>query len=245
MIIPQSVETAPSPLTDGPPQRLLPLPQDWNHPYGSRGLLRPLALTTSAFCAGKGEGRPCRNGRKRSTRTQRPNNTHHWLPDPGRHDDRRARSPCIHQKYTWDLCRTSDLHRGNLGFRIFHERGRKRVELAPAYGVSSAIGSSVSRALEFPIGGQSDTARIGAGHWREQARSCGLDERETLAAVKDVAGRLPDAFAQARIKCRNQDENKAQEQVGRRAEQALKHVQARAKALGQKLAGRRDRGLGR
>ncbi len=100
---------------------------------------------------------------------------------------------------TWMLAH-SDLHRGNLGLLISHpEDGPKQVRIAPAYDVSSAAGTNLSSRLEFPIAHQADTTKIGMPQWVTHAKSCAIDETQTLLAVSEVAQALPDAFAQARI----------------------------------------------
>ena len=130
---------------------------------------------------------------------------------------------------TWMLGH-GDLHRGNLGFRVSAPgEGPKRVSVAPAYDVSSAVGTPYSNELVLGIGGQQQPAKVRPGSWREHARSCGLDAAQTLDVVADVAARLPDAFANARRICAAQDENREKGSVATRTEKTARHVQARAR----------------
>ena len=126
---------------------------------------------------------------------------------------------------TWMLGHR-DLHRGNLGFRVSAPgEGPKRVSVAPAYDVSSAVGTPYSNEMVLGIGGQQQPAKVRPGSWREHARSCGLDAAQTLDVVADVAARLPDAFADARRICAAQDENREKGSVATRTEKTARHVQ--------------------
>ena len=130
---------------------------------------------------------------------------------------------------TWMLGH-GDLHRGNLGFRVSAPgEGPKRVSVAPAYDVSSAVGSPYSNELVLGIGGQRHPAKVKPGSWREHARTCGLDAARTRDAVADVAARLPDAFADAKRICAAQDENREKDSVAARTEKTARHVRARAR----------------
>ena len=124
----------------------------------------------------------------------------------------------------------SDLHRGNLGFNVSKRGdGEKRVAVAPAYDVSSAVGTHLERRLEFPIAGQGDCSKIGVRHWAAHARACKVDVDQTLLAVAEVAEALPDAFADAIQAGKVNHENLEQAVVDRRSEATLKHVAARSR----------------
>ena len=122
----------------------------------------------------------------------------------------------------------ADLHRGNLGYRVSAPGdGPKRVSLAPAYDVSTAIGTKLSKDLTFGIAGQRSPAEIGAPQWKAHAARCGIDAERTLAAVAEVAAALPEAFAQARIEASAEDVNADQAAVDRRAERTLAYLENR------------------
>lgn len=134
----------------------------------------------------------------------------------------------------------SDLHRGNLGFHIsLPDDGPKRVRVAPAYDVSSAVNSNFDRTLEFLIAEQGDTTRIGVRQWMAHAKLCKIDEGETLDAVKEVVERLADAFVDARNRAALEDENIEQATVDRRCEKVLRNIHNRAKRFSSELAFRR------
>ena len=140
---------------------------------------------------------------------------------------------------TWLLAH-SDLHRGNLGFHISHpDDGPKRVRVAPAYDVSSAVNTKLDRTLEFPIAEQGDTTKISVRQWMVHAKLCKIDEGETLDAVNEVAGCLADAFVTARNLAALEDENVEQATVDRRCEKVLQHINNRAKRFSSELAFRR------
>ena len=142
---------------------------------------------------------------------------------------------------TWLLAH-SDLHRGNLGFHISHpDDGTKRVRVAPAYDVSSAVNTKLDRTLEFPIAEQGDTTKIGVRQWMAHAKLCKIDEDETLDAVKVVVERFADAFVDARNRAALEDENIEQVTVDRRCEKVLQHIHNRAKRFISELEFRRGK----
>ncbi len=135
-----------------------------------------------------------------------------------------------------------DLHRGNLGFTITQRgAGPKRASVAPAYDVSSAVGTKLSARLEFPIAAQGDPAKISVRQWAAHARECGIEEDATLEAVSSVARAMPGALAQAMADARAGHENIRQDAVDARCAAVMGHVVARADRFEQDLARRMRR----
>ena len=125
-----------------------------------------------------------------------------------------------------------DLHRGNIGLTVSSPGdGDKSVDLAPAYDVSSAVGTEYHLGFVLPVGGQHSFAAIGASEWARHAQSCGEDEEEALAHVAEVVEQLPDAFSQATRKAKEADENRAQPAVDRRAAAMQRRMHALARAF--------------
>ena len=123
---------------------------------------------------------------------------------------------------TW-LLGHADLHFGNLGFL----HAADQVRLAPAYDVSSSVGTRYDKTLVLGVGGQRHPHKIGPAQWRAHAAACKLDAERVLAVVGAVVEALLDAFAQARAEARTRDENRLQQQVDKRCELVARHVKLR------------------
>ena len=134
-----------------------------------------------------------------------------------------------------------DFHRGNLGFRISAmAEGPKRVSVAAAYDVSSAVGTDFSKDLVFPVGSQRAGHKIARPQWNGHAQACRVDPDLVIDAVDEMTARLPEAFAEARRAARALDGNREQGTVDVRAEETQRHVEARVRGYG--LARRRASG---
>ena len=117
-----------------------------------------------------------------------------------------------------------DLHRRNVG--ILHSRATEpmSVELAPAYDVSSSVGvGKLEDELAIGIARQRRYRDIGPVQWLEHARTYRLNADVTLAIVRDVAKRMPQALAQARTEARTEDENRFRAAVERRVEKTIRY----------------------
>ena len=125
-----------------------------------------------------------------------------------------------------------DLHFGNLGF--IHEEGG--VRLAPAYDVSSSVGTRYEETLVLGVGGQRHPHKIGPAQWHAHARSCDLDSERVLGVVSEVTNTLPDAFAQARALGKAGDENRVARHVDRRCEQVARHIRLRGERFAEGMA---------
>lgn len=132
---------------------------------------------------------------------------------------------------TW-LLGHADLHFGNLGF--IHEDGR--VRLAPAYDVSSSVGTRYDKTLVLGVGGQRHPHRIGPAQWRAHARSCDLDSERVLGVVSEVTDTLPDAFARARTLGKSNDETRAARHVDSRCEKVARHIRLRGERFAREMA---------
>ena len=131
---------------------------------------------------------------------------------------------------TWILGHTA-LHRKNIGFTHHHDHGMRHIRLAPMYDVSSAVGTALDQTLAIGIARQQRPSEIGIEQWLAHAHECGLDPDRTLAIVRDVARRTPDAIATARTTVRERDENRHQQSVDRRIEAILRHAHERQRSL--------------
>ena len=135
-----------------------------------------------------------------------------------------------------------DLHRGNIGLTASSPmNGRKSVNLAPAYDVSSAVGTDYDLGFALPVGGRHAFDAIGIPEWAKHAQSCGEDRELTLALVAEIADRLPDALAQAIRMAKEADENRAQAAVDKRANAMLQRAHAMAKAFAEQRHGQSER----
>ena len=130
----------------------------------------------------------------------------------------------------------ADLHLGNLGF--VHEKNQ--VRLAPAYDVSSSVGTRFDKTLVLGIAGQRRPDRVGARQWREHAASCDLDVERVFAVVSEVAELLPAAFEQARTLAATKDEDRQPLQVAKRCDRVARHIKLRRRHFDSTLARRRE-----
>ena len=127
-----------------------------------------------------------------------------------------------------------DLHRRNFGF--LHEpssHASPRIRLAPAYDVSSSVGTHYAHLLAIGVAGKEALEQIGEDDWVEHARRCGCDPGHTLSLVRDTVRQIPQAVAAARDAAREHDDNLDQDSVDRRAEAIMRHAEERSRALGQ------------
>ena len=142
----------------------------------------------------------------------------------------------------WMLGHT-DLHRRNLGFTHQHSHGIRHIRLAPMYDVSSGVGTALDQTLAIGIARQQRLSGIGIRQWIVHAHECGLDPDRTVAIVRDIAQRTPDASATARTTVRERDENRHQQSVDRRAEVTLQYAHERQRVLANEHAQRARRGV--
>ena len=78
----------------------------------------------------------------------------------------------------------------------------RRVELAPMYDVASGLVVNAAGRLRFgraamSIGGENRFGEVEARHWDKFATACGLPGEKVVGVVRELAGRLPDAMADA------------------------------------------------
>ena len=133
----------------------------------------------------------------------------------------------------------ADMHGGNFGFLHTPIEQAKAIAMAPAYDVSSSLGTRYRSDLIFDIGGARQPQLIGALEWRAHAVACRLDVDRTLDTVADAARTLPDAFASAQHQADDADENRLQVDVDVRCERIVEHISACAAHFGRTLSGLR------
>ena len=123
-----------------------------------------------------------------------------------------------------------DLHRRNVGIRHGRREEQARIELAPAYDVSSMEGQAkgYGEHLPMPIGGVRAIEEVDETAWVGLAQECGCEAEEVLAAVRAVASEIEDAFAQALSGCQTQDEWKDTTQARERLAKVQTGVTRRA-----------------
>lgn len=80
--------------------------------------------------------------------------------------------------------------------------------LAPAYDFSSSVGPRYDKTLILRVGEQRHAHKIGPAQWRAHVRCCGLDSERVLGAVSEVTDSLPDAFPQAPVLAKANDESR-------------------------------------
>ena len=101
-----------------------------------------------------------------------------------------------------------DLHRRNGGFTHAGTEVKCRIEIAPMYDVSSAIGTRMEPRLALGIARRQALAGLGPRRWLVHARQCGVDPEQTVRSVRDVVNAAHEAIATARDRVRQRDENR-------------------------------------
>ena len=144
---------------------------------------------------------------------------------------------------TWVLGH-SDLHRRNLGFTHHPTTGAPRISLAPAYDVSSVLGSTYDKTLAIGIAGARTLHDIGPKQWITHAEQCDIDREHTLAIVRETLRNAPQALDQARTLAHAEDENRLQATVDRRMEKLIAYTLARGQEFTSREA-RKTRNAGR
>ena len=130
---------------------------------------------------------------------------------------------------TW-LLGHADLHRRNLGFRHRLSEEPPGIELAPAYDVSSAVGTRYGGRLAIAIDQALDVHRVGPVQWQRLSEAGGTPPEVAAAAADELIAVLPDALADTARKRAGVDENLDETALDRRVDQTIEHVRARGRA---------------
>ena len=139
------------------------------------------------------------------------------------------------------LIGSGDLHRRNVGF--LHTPGDRPagIAFAPAYDMSSAIGTRFHPGFAVGFEGFIDAADITPVRWRRHAERCGIDAGITLAAVDNVIERLPDALADAARSAPEYDERVEPEVTAKRLQETLDYAAGRTRQYQDQLRTARNR----
>ena len=135
----------------------------------------------------------------------------------------------------------TDLHRQNIGFlHTGMTTDGPRCAIAPMYDVSCADGRPDDYAETFaiPIGGATSPTRFNAAALGNLADACGIDGEHATALALDVAGRLPNAVAQAKRDSAQLDERRSKADADRRLEAMATGVESRCLRLEHDLRAR-------
>jgi serine/threonine-protein kinase HipA len=99
----------------------------------------------------------------------------------------------------------TDAHAKNFSVLIAPGRSRPQIRLAPLYDVNSYLpytdGTQRIR-MSMSVGGKYEYDEVAPRHWERESRSCGLPVDQTLADIRDVIARCPDAAADVALRCR-------------------------------------------
>ena len=98
----------------------------------------------------------------------------------------------------------TDAHAKNFSVIIAPGRSRTQVRLAPLYDVNSYLpytdGTRRVR-MSMSVGGKYEYDEVTPRHWERKSRSCGLPVDQTLADIRDIIARCPDAAADVAKRC--------------------------------------------
>jgi serine/threonine-protein kinase HipA len=98
----------------------------------------------------------------------------------------------------------TDAHAKNFSVIIAPGRSRTQVRLAPLYDVISYLpytdGTRRVR-MSMSVGGNYEYDEVMPRHWERESRSCGLPADQTLADIRDIIARCPEAAADVARRC--------------------------------------------
>ncbi|HET6235640.1 MAG TPA: type II toxin-antitoxin system HipA family toxin [Acetobacteraceae bacterium] len=98
----------------------------------------------------------------------------------------------------------TDAHAKNFSVLIAPGRSRPQIRLAPLYDVNSYLpytdGTRRIR-MSMSVGGKYEYDEVAPRHWERESRSCGLPVDQTMADIRDVIARCPDAAADVARRC--------------------------------------------
>lgn len=98
----------------------------------------------------------------------------------------------------------TDAHAKNLSVIIAPGQSRTQLRLAPLYDVNSYLPyTDATRRvrMSMSVGGKYEYDEIMPRHWERESRSCGLPIDQTLADIRDMIARCPDAAADVARRC--------------------------------------------
>lgn len=99
----------------------------------------------------------------------------------------------------------ADAHAKNFSVIIVPGQRRPQVRLAPLYDVNSYLpytdGARRPR-MSMSVGGKYGFDEVMPRHWEHESKSCGLPADQTLADIRNIIARCPDAAADVARRCR-------------------------------------------
>lgn len=99
----------------------------------------------------------------------------------------------------------TDAHAKNFSIIIAPGRSRPQIRLAPLYDVNSHLPytDDIRRTrMSMSVGGKYEYDEVMPRHWERESRRCRLPVDQTLADVRDIIARCPDAAADVARRCK-------------------------------------------